>query len=208
MRTLTVALALAMSLKAAAAAETVVVPGETSQDACAKIAEAKLQQWDQPRIAIQQTKTLRDGHASTVDVILTSNTLYFSEGSLWHSANITMAKRAARSAAQVEDSMGLTDCVRGDHVTEAGKLATAYTYSQIGASGADAAQGAIWIEDDNGLPIRQEMTETAPPANRRVAVSMVATYSYNDAVQVPTAAQHAEMGRLWAINALLTHQGR
>jgi hypothetical protein len=37
---------------------------------------------------------------------------------------------------------------------------------------------------------------------------MEATYAYNDAVQVPTAAQHAEMRRLWGINALLTHQGR
>jgi hypothetical protein len=208
MRTLTFALALAMSLKAAAAAETVVVPGERSQDACARIADAKLQQWDQPRIAIQEVKKLTDGHESNIDVILTSNTLYFSEGSLWRTANITIPKRAARSPEQVEASMGLTDCVRGVHVTEAGKAATAYTYSQTAVSGDSVAQGAIWIEDDNGLPVRQEMTENGPPANRRVAVSMEATYAYNDAVQVPTAAQHAEMRRLWGINALLTHQGR
>lgn len=175
------------------------VPGfaaDASSSACQTIAQAKYQQWKQPRLLIARSKTLADGTVANDVMIVTENTAYRKYRSGWTSAGITLWERDVRSPDLILGAMKLASCTRGASVEEAGQPATRYDLTYLPDASGYSAHGTIWISDMTGLPLREDMQDPAPPANALVATSMSATYRYNADVEVPRGAEVADSNRL------------
>jgi hypothetical protein len=116
--------AIALGTSARAGQETASTP---STDICSVVAEAKFQQWTQPRLMIEQTNALADGSQRGRQLIVTPNTAYARHGDHWKTANVTRPERGAGSPELLARHMGLATCAKGDHVQEAGVAATIET---------------------------------------------------------------------------------
>jgi len=167
------------------------------QGACATIASAKFQQWRQMRMLMQRSKTFADGRTTNDELILTENTAYKNGHGGWTSAGITLRERAVPSPKQILHDMRLAECTQGAHETVDGTSATVFDYSYLPDDGGYVAHGRMWISDVTGLPVREELDEPAPPANDKVAKTIMATYLYNADVQIPRGAEVANSQRLW-----------
>src|SRR5271155_2350654 len=95
---------------------------------CAAIAQAKFEQWRQPRLFVDRSKTFDDGHIVTDAMIVTENTAYYRESTRsWTSAGITVRERAVGSPEKILHDMGLAQCAKGASMTKDGQPVTAYT---------------------------------------------------------------------------------
>jgi hypothetical protein len=163
-------------------------------DACADIAAAKFKEWLQPKVMVQETRTLGDGSLTRNELILTNNVAYATDSSgAWVSVQVTVRDRTPQSPQAVERHMGLASCAVAGHVQEAGEAATMYTYTYTPETDGSVTEGAAWISDATGLPLRQHLKENGELANRRVARVIDATYSYN--FELPRAAELAQLER-------------
>lgn len=174
-------------------------------DACFTLAEAKHDQWLQRRVLIQQTKTFADGSTKDVSILATENTAYLQARTQWRSRSVSVRERAVPSAGQILTAMGLAHCTKDASVQEAGRAATLYVYDYLPDDKGFVAHGKMWVSDATGLPVKEEMQDPAPPANAMIANAIVATYSYNDDVQVPAGAELADTTRLFNTAQLLRH---
>jgi len=176
---------------------------ETSAD-CETIAHAKFEQWRQPRLFIDRSKTFDDGHTITDSMIVTENTAYYRQLThSWTSAGITVRERAINSPETILKDMRLADCTKGAATTEDGQPATVYTFNYLPGDDGTIASGTLWINSQTGLPLREEFSQSAPPpANQKVAKTISASYHYGDDVKVPRGAELANQQRLnnnWAV---------
>lgn len=171
---------------------------------CAAVATAKFEQWRQPRLMVDRSKTFEDGHTMNDAMIVTENTAYYREAMRpWTSALITVRERAIGSPEKVLRDMQLADCTKGTSGTEDGQPANVYTFNYQPGSDGTIASGTLWINAQTGLPIHEEFSQSAPPpANQKVAKTISASYRYNDDVKVPRGAELADSQRLnnnWAV---------
>jgi len=97
----------------------------------------------------------------------------------------------------VLQDMQLADCMKEGSAYEDGEPATVYVYTYQTDANGFTSHGKMWISDATGLPLREEYSDSAPPANRRVAKAISATYRYNSDVEVPRGAELAEQRRLY-----------
>jgi len=170
---------------------------------CMTLAEAKHDQWLQRRVLIQQTKTFADGSTKAVAILVTENTAYLQARTQWRSRAVSIRERAVPSAGQILTGMGLTHCARDASAQDT--AATLYVYDYLPDDKGFIAHGKMWISDATGLPLKEEMQDPAPPANRMVANAIAATYTYNDDVQVPAGAELADSTRLFNAAQLMRH---
>lgn len=194
--TFALALTGAFVLVGAARADQATAPNPRA-DMCLAVAQAKFQQWTQPRLMIEQTNTYADGSQRGRELIVTPNTAYARYGDHWKTANVTRPERGAGSPEMLAKHMGLATCAKGEHVQEAGIPATVYTFSYKPDDNGSVSKGSISIADASGLPLRQEFDQNGPLANSRVAKTIETTYSYNDDVTIPGSAELAENERLF-----------
>ena len=181
------------------------VAGQAPDDTCFQLAAAKHDQWLQRRVLIQQTKTFADGSTKEIAILATENTAYLQARTQWRSRSVSIRERAVPSTGQILTAMGLAHCTKDTTVQEAGHAATLYVYDYLPDDKGFVAHGKMWVSDATGLPVKEEMQDPAPPANAMVANAIVATYSYNDDVQVPAGAELADTTRLFNTAQLLRH---
>ena len=167
---------------------------------CAQIANAKYQQWRQPKLFIDRSKTFENGSTASDKMIVTENTAYYKDDSRsWTSAGITLRERAVGSPEKILRDMRLAECTKGASADNA----TVYTFDYLPGDDGTVASGKIWISDATGLPLREEFSQSSPPpANRKVAKTISATYHYNGDVIVPRGAELADAQRLnnnWSV---------
>lgn len=171
---------------------------------CMAIAKAKFEQWRQPKLFIERSKTFEDGHTVKDSMIVTENTAYYrEEPRSWTSAGITIRERAVGSPEKILHDMRLAQCDKGASTTKDGVPATAYQFSYLPGDDGTIANGTLWISDQTGLPVHEEFSQSAPPpANQKVAKTITATYRYNADVVVPRGAELADQTRLnnnWSV---------
>ena len=171
---------------------------------CAAVAQAKFEQWRQPKLFIDRSKTFEDGRTVTDAMIVTENTAYYRESTrAWTSAGMTVRERAVGSPEKILRDMRLADCTKGATATQDGQPATVYTFNYLPGDDGTIASGTLWISNQTGLPVHEEFSQSAPPpANPKVAKSISATYRYNADVIVPRGAELADQQRLnnnWAV---------
>jgi hypothetical protein len=176
-----------------------------STDACMTVAAAKYQQWLQPRVLLRKTKTFSNGSVLTDEIIVTIDTAYVLHRGHWWAGNIGQNERGARSPEHLLMNMGLANCEEGKAAPVSGQPARLYSYSYSADRNGFVTRGAMWISDATGLPLREELHETAPPANPFVATAVETTYAYNADVHVPLAAENADSDRLFQTKTLLEH---
>jgi len=140
------------------------IPSAPSNDECRIVATAKYDQWRQQRVLIDMSKTFADGSIKNDEIIVDGNTAYGLHRGGWKSG--TMRARSAPSVTQILDAMGLDLCAKDSGVKEGNQAATLYTFSYRPDADGFVAHGRIWIADDTGLPLREELKESAPPATR------------------------------------------
>ena len=180
-------------------------PADASTDQCVAVATAKYQQWHQPRVLLQRTKTFAKGSVATDEIIVTPNTGYkLYEGS-WSTANITIPERGAASPEVMLATMRLAECSEDGTEEMSGQPVTHYVYSYKPDDNGFVSHGEMWISNATGLPLKQNLRESEPPANRLVATSISTTYAYNDAVEVPKGAVNAEATRLFTNAMSIEH---
>lgn len=197
-------IAAGLMLAAVTPSETVTVEGTrpaVSADICLKIAEAKVKQWAQARIARERVDTFADGSTRTSRFIFTQNMLYAEHTGIWEAMQVSWAQRRGDVADAVARRMDLADCSKGAATLEAG--VTTYTYSL----GKDAV-GALDVSDATGLPL--SMWIAARAANGGAPVSISFRYAYGDGVLVPRGAelaafQHRSRAQQWLL-ALQEHR--
>ena len=171
---------------------------------CAAVAQAKFEQWRQPKLWIERSKTFEDGRVVNDSMIVTENTAYYrEEPKSWTSAGITIRERAVGSPEKILHDMRLAECSKGASMTKDGQPVTAYQFSYLPGDDGTIANGTLWISDQTGLPVREEFSQSAPPpANQKVAKTITASYRYNADVTVPRGAELADQTRLnnnWAV---------
>lgn len=182
---------LAFAARAGAVEEVIVTGHKPSADACQRIADAKFEQWAQPRLSRVQTETFADGTQKTSEKIYTDNTVYIQDGKIWNTMQLFTPQRRVESAGAVAKNMGLADCAKGESAEESGQTVTIYTYSVGGGDNPTAAR--IWISNKTGLPVREEMDgEAKPPGLTLIS----AVYAYDGDVHIPLPAELAQSARL------------
>jgi len=169
-------------------------------------ADAKFGQWQQQRLQVARSKTFEDGATVNDLLIVTVNTAYKKDGALWTSAAINVRERAIASPEMVLRDMQLADCTKDGSAYEGGEPATVYVYTYQTDANGYTAHGKMWISDATGLPLREEFSEPAPPANHRIAKAISATYRYNSDVEVPRGAELANERRLYNNQAVVRSQ--
>jgi hypothetical protein len=176
-----------------------------SYDTCRAVAAAKFEQWEQPRILIEMAKTFSDGSTKKEVIVVTENTAYGLRRGVWNSANVTKRGRLTPSVSQILLNMQLAECANSGPAQESGLAATTYSFSYLPDADGYVAHGTIWIADDGGLPLREDMQESAPPANQLVATAISATYKYNSDFVIPPGAENADSTRLFNTAAMIRH---
>lgn len=170
---------------------------QSSADACATVAGAKFAQWNQNRFMVRETRTFADGRRKVVEAIFTPDIGYAREdGGPWSSMNLVQWQRAARSPGDLVRRMGLQECGLSDSETKAKQPVAIYSYGYLPDSRSGQVTGRMWIDNSSQLPIRQELAQTEA-SQRNVPVSIDASYTYGDAVTVPTDAVRSEERRRW-----------
>lgn len=163
--------------------------------ACMKVAAAKFSQWAQKQVMVDESRTFGDGSTKQDYLIFTQNTVYGRHNNSWSSLPVTRGQRSAGSPELAAKAMGLAECNELGTSNEGGRIVTAYAYTYTPDAYGNGATGKIWIANDTGLPVRQEMQMTGKPANAAVAQLVSTRYTYNEAVLVPVAAQRADVER-------------
>jgi hypothetical protein len=169
----------------------------TASATCMAVAEAKFDQWQQPRLLIRKTKSFAKGNQLEDEMIVSANTAYGLHLGHWSSGNITRPQRGAHSADRVLAHMGLAECDDGGTTHMSGQPVKVYNFTYVPDRDGFAAHGTIWISQSTGLPLREDLHEAGPPANRMVATDISATYAYNADVEIPAEAEGAEQTRLF-----------
>jgi hypothetical protein len=163
---------------------------------CSVIAQAKYQQWKQPRLLVDRSKTFEDGTTLQDMLIVTERTAYKEDRGSWTSAAISLGQRAVNSPDEITKAMKIGECTKGGSVQVNGQSASVYNYTYATDEHGFTAHGTMWISDATGLPVREDFTEPAPPAHPKIAKAITATYLYNADVVIPARAEVAESRRL------------
>ncbi|HTW35518.1 MAG TPA: hypothetical protein VMD53_12950 [Rhizomicrobium sp.] len=195
------AVALATSVCPALAGTDMAATGSPPDDACMILARAKHDQWVQPRVLIEQTKTFADGSTRTNTILAAENTAYGKHLNSWNSVALSIRERAVPPPDTILASMRLATCVKSSTVQEANQTASVYSYDYLPDDHGFVAHGKMWISDSTGLPLREEMQDPAPPANAMVATAISAVYQYG--VAIPRGAELADSSRLNRTNQLM-----
>ena len=164
---------------------------------CMTVAEAKFDQWQQPRLLIRKTKIFARGNQLADEIIVNANTAYGLHLGHWSSGNITRPQRGAHSADRVLAHMGLAECDDAGTTQMSGQPVKVYNITYVPDRDGFAARGTMWISQSTGLPLREDLHEAGPPANSMVATDISATYAYNADVEIPAEAEDAESTRLF-----------
>jgi len=175
------------------------------EDTCLVLAKAKYDQWTQRRVLINQTKTFEDGSTKAVTLLVTENTAYLQSRTQWRSRSVAIRDRAVPPPEKIAQAMGLGTCTKAGDVTEADQAATLYSYDYVPDKDGYVAHGKMWISNESGLPLKEEMQDPAPPANAMVAKAITATYKYNNDFEIPPDAERAESNRLFDASQLMRH---
>ena len=110
---------------------------------CATIAAAKFLEWKQPRMMVVRAKTFDDGRVSKDELIVTENTAYKRDGTLWTSAGITVRERAVASPERILKDMRLASCTKSSSGYENGEPVSVYTYAYLPDEAGYSAHGTI-----------------------------------------------------------------
>ena len=151
-------------------------------DACMKVANAKMQEWNQARLLRDRMDTYANGSTLNTEVIFTENGMFHLVNGVWRTGQATRHQRAAGSPSTVAHNMGFTGCSADGAENVDGQRANVYSYEQ----GPDM-KSRIWVSDATGLPLRAEISQT--PARYDIPAQIVMTYAYNDEVKVPKDAE-------------------
>src|SRR5271163_1754863 len=93
-----------------------------SSPVCAQIATAKYQEWRQPKLFIDRSKTYENGSTMTDKMIVTENTAYYKDDNrAWTSAGITLRERAVGTPEKILRDMRLAECSKGASANIAGQ---------------------------------------------------------------------------------------
>jgi hypothetical protein len=177
----------------------------SSTDTCLILARAKHEQWVQPRVLIEQSKTFADGSTKATSILVTENTAYAKHRNSWKSAAVSTRARAVPPPDTILAAMRLGTCTKGATVQDKNRTVSIYSFDYLPDKDGFVAHGKMWISESSGLPVREEMQDPAPPANAMVATAMSATYTYNDDVVVPRGAELADSTRLF--NTMMSVKG-
>jgi hypothetical protein len=165
-----------------------------SQNPCLAVAGAKLAQWGQERMMIDETDSFPDGTSKNIEAIFTADQAYARRtGSPWIAMDTSRRQRAALPAPLLAKRMGLTGCQLVGSEGEGNDRASHYTFEYLPDMNAAHATGEIWISDSSRLPLRQELHQDEPVPNARVPLTISARFSYGEGVLVPKAATREEV---------------
>lgn len=151
-------------------------------DVCMKVANAKLQEWNQARILRDRMDTYANGSTLDTQVIFTENGMFHRVKGIWRTGQATRDQRSGGSASSVAHNMGFTDCSADGADSVDGQKTLVYSYEQ----GPDM-KSRVWVSETTGLPLRTEIAQT--PARYDIPAKVVMTYAYNDDVRVPKDAE-------------------
>lgn len=155
---------------------------EPVSDACMKVANAKLHEWNQARLLRDRMDTYADGSTLNTEVIFTENGMFHLVKGVWRTGQATRHQRSAGSAGTVVHNMGFTGCSADGAENVDGERANVYSYEQ----GPDM-KSRIWVSDATGLPLRAEISQV--PKRSDIPSKIVMTYVYDDNVHVPLVAE-------------------
>ena len=174
-----------------------VIEDQSSAGACATVAGAKSAQWNQKRFMIRETQTFADGRRKMVEAIFTPDIGYARvDQGPWTSMNLVRRQRAAPPAGDLARRMGLQECGLSGPDAGTKQPVSIYSYGYLPDSNAGQVTGRMWVDDSSQLPIRQEFAQTAA-LQRNLPISIEASYTYGDAVTVPSDAVRSEERRRW-----------
>jgi hypothetical protein len=162
---------------------------EPASDACMKVANARLQEWNQARLLRDRMDTYADGSTLNTEIIFTENGMFHLVKGIWRTGQATRRERSAGSASSVIHNMGFTDCTADGAEDVDGQRSAVYSYEQ----GPDM-KSRIWISEATGLPLRAEVRQV--PKRRDIPAKIVMTYIYDDNVHVPHTAELKNFERL------------
>ncbi|HLY06948.1 MAG TPA: hypothetical protein VKR31_14480 [Rhizomicrobium sp.] len=171
--------------------------GQSSASACVTVAGAKSAQWDQKRLMIRETETFADGRKRVVEAIFTPDVDYARvDGGPWTSMNLVKRQRGVPPAGDLVKRMGLEDCGLSGSDGSGNTKESVYSYGYLPDARAGQVTGKMWVDDSSQLPVRQELAQTEA-AQRNVPISIEASYTYGDAVTVPSDAVRSDERRRW-----------
>jgi hypothetical protein len=173
---------LMVSAFAASTAFAMPLQASPASDVCMRVANAKLQEWNQARLLRDRMDTYGNGSTLDTKVIFTENGMFQLIKGVWRTGQATRHQRSAGSASSVAHNMGFTDCSADGADSVDGQEALVYSYAQ----GPDM-KSRIWVSETTGLPLRAEIAQT--PERYDIPAKIVMTYAYNDDVHVPKDAE-------------------
>jgi len=151
-------------------------------DACMKVANAKLQEWNQSRLLRDRMDTYADGSTLNTEVIFTENGLFHQVKGVWRTGQALRHQRSAGSASSVVHNMGFTECTSDGADAVDGQKALVYSYEQ-----GPNMKSRIWVSEMTGLPLRAEINQV--PLRHDIPTKIVMIYVYNGDVHVPLVAE-------------------
>ena len=169
---------------AVAASVTLAMPVQAASisDACMRVANAKLLEWNQARILRDRMDSYANGSTLNTQIIFTENGMFQRVKGLWRTGQATRDQRSGGSVSTVAHNMGFTEC-NADGADEVdGQKTLVYSYEQ----GPDM-KSRVWVSETTGLPLRTEIAQS--PARHDVPSKIVMTYAYNGDVHVPKDAE-------------------
>lgn len=175
-------------------------------DACETIAQAKFQQWQQPRIMRQAAYTMPDGKVKKTEEVYTEGMLYAFRNGMWRTGALNVHQHQAPSAQAIARNLTALDCERTGTDSIDGEPVDIYTYSTN--SDRVDAKVTVWISARSGLPLRTDIQDATPIRNQAAAVSV--RYVYNADVIVPARADLADIERRheWQKNLINLQLGK
>lgn len=179
-----------------------------STGACATVAGAKSAQWNQKRFMIRETQTFADGRRKVIEAIFTPDAGYARvDQGPWTSMNLVQRQRAAPPAGALVKRMGLQDCGVSGPDANAKQPVSVYSYGYQPGLNTGQVTGRMWIDDSSQLPVRQELAQ-AEASQRNLPISIEASYTYGDAVTVPSDAVRSDERRRWLEQQIFLQNGR
>jgi hypothetical protein len=158
------------------------VQASPDSDACVRVANAKLQEWNQARLSRDRMDTYANGSTLNTQIIFTENGMYQQIKGVWRTGQATRHQRSAGSASSVAHNMGFTDCSADGADSVDGQKTLVYSYEQ-----GPEMKSRVWVSETTGLPLRTEISQT--PARYDIPTKIVMTYAYNGDVRVPKTAE-------------------
>lgn len=147
-----------------------------------RVADAKLQEWNQARLMRDRMDTYANGSTLDTQIIFTENGMFQLVKGVWRTGQATRHQRSAGSASSVAHNMGFTGCSADGADNIDGQKALVYSYEQ----GPDM-KSRVWVSEATGLPLRTEISQT--PERYDIPAKIVMTYVYNDDVRLPKDAE-------------------